>query len=119
VIPEGRLVNQEKDFSKSTCDRFTIHGVSPAAYFAVAAGNCLAHRVFERTRRFVTRHGVQYTIGLSEQGHELPRFSVEPLRPEPTRAESVPRDFSFRRDIFDELFNDLHDNPFLGRPLRR
>jgi DnaJ-class molecular chaperone len=51
------------------------------------------------------------------------RFSVEPLRPEPTRAEPFQQEFSFRHDIFEELFDqlfkDLHNDPFFGRPFRR
>jgi curved DNA-binding protein CbpA len=48
---------------------------------------------------------------------------VEPLRPEPTRAGRVRPDFFMRLDIieqlFYELFNELHDDPFLSRPFPR
>jgi curved DNA-binding protein CbpA len=50
-------------------------------------------------------------------------ITVEPLRPEPTRAEPIRPDFAFRRDIieqlFDDLFADFRDDPFLRRPFPR
>jgi curved DNA-binding protein CbpA len=48
---------------------------------------------------------------------------VEPLRAEPTRAEQLRPNFFTRRDIieqlFNELFNELSDDPFLSRPFPR
>jgi curved DNA-binding protein CbpA len=48
---------------------------------------------------------------------------VEPLRPEPTRAERLRQDFLTRRDtieqLFYELFNELYDDRFLSRPFPR
>ena len=81
------------------------------------------HRIFEayETLRDPARRAIYDRSLLREQS--VPRLNVEPLRPEPTRAEQFWPDFSLQRDIFeelfDELFNDLPDNPFLGRPLRR
>jgi DnaJ-class molecular chaperone len=48
---------------------------------------------------------------------------VEPLRARATRAEQLRPNFFTRRDIieqlFNELFNELHDDPFLSRPFPR
>ena len=48
---------------------------------------------------------------------------LEPLRPEPTRSERLRPDFFNRRDmieqLFNELFNDLHGDPFLIRRFPR
>jgi len=78
------------------------------------------HRIFEayETLRDPARRAV-YDRSLRSGPRGSPRWSVEPIRPEPTRAEPIRRDFSFRRDIFeelfDELFKDFHDDrPFPG-----
>jgi curved DNA-binding protein CbpA len=76
------------------------------------------HRIFEayETLRDPARRAV-YDRSLRSGQASAPRRSVEPVRPEPTRAERFPRNGSFRRDIFeelfDQLFSDFHDNPFL------
>jgi curved DNA-binding protein CbpA len=81
-------------------------------------------RIFEayETLRDPVRRAV-YDRSLRLKSRTAPRVTVEPLRPEPTRAEPCRPDFSFRRDLFErlleELFIDLHENPFLGRAFRR
>jgi curved DNA-binding protein CbpA len=81
------------------------------------------YRIIEayETLRDPARRGV-YDRSLRLRPRSGLRLNVEPSRPEPTRAEPFRPDFSFRHDIFeelfDELFNDLPDYPFLGRPLR-
>ena len=82
------------------------------------------HRIFEayETLRDPARRAV-YDESLRLRARSAARLNVEPLRPEPTRAEPLRPDFSLRHDIFEELFdklfNEFHENPFLGRPLRR
>jgi curved DNA-binding protein CbpA len=78
-------------------------------------------RIFEayETLRDPARRAL-YDNSLRPRPRGARPFTVEPLRPEPTRAEPVRTDFFFRRDIieqlFDELFRDFHDDPFLRRP---
>mgnify|MGYP003577119287 CR=1 FL=1 len=82
------------------------------------------HRIFEayETLRDPAPRAV-FDVTLRLRPRSAPRLNVEPLRPEPTRAEPFGPDFSLRRDIFvelfDVLFKEFHDNPFLSRPLRR
>jgi curved DNA-binding protein CbpA len=82
------------------------------------------HRIFEayETLRDPARRAV-YDESLRLRPRSAARLNVEPLRPEPTRAEPLRPEFSLRHDMFEELFDELfkefHDNPFLGRPLRR
>src|SRR5687768_2188712 len=81
-------------------------------------------QIFEayETLRDPARRAV-YDRSLQLRLQHAPRLNVEPLRPKPTRAEPNRPDFTFRRDIFEEFFedllNDLHDDPFLGRRFRR
>ena len=78
------------------------------------------HRIFEayETLRDPARRAA-YDRSLRLRPRSGPRRSVEPLCPEPTRAEPFQRNFSFRRDIFEELINEFfknfHDDyPFPG-----
>lgn len=82
------------------------------------------HGIFEayETLRDPARRAI-FDMSLRLRKRSAPGLNVEPLRPEPTRAEPFRPDFSLGRDIFeelfDELFNEFHDNPFLGRRFRR
>ena len=77
------------------------------------------HRIIEAyaTLRDPARRAM-YDRSLRLMPRSAPRLNVEPLRSEPTHAQPFRPDFSFRRNIieelFDELFNDLHDVSFLG-----
>ena len=82
------------------------------------------HRIFEayETLRDPARRAA-YDRSLRLTTRSAARVNVEPLRPEPTRAEPFRTNFSFGRDIFEELFdewlNSFHDDLFLGRRYRR
>ena len=82
------------------------------------------HRIFEayETLRDPARRAV-YDKSLRARSRSTMRSGGEPPPPEPTRAEPLRPDFSFSGDIieqlFDELFRDLQDYPFLGRPFPR
>ena len=82
------------------------------------------HGIFEayETLRDPARRAI-YDRSLRLGNQSAPRLNVEPLRPEPTRAEPFRPDFSLRRhifeELFDELFNEFHDNPILGHRFRR
>jgi hypothetical protein len=132
VIPEGGLLDPERDFSANVCGGFRIAGLSPGSYYVTAVGVGLASDTvqFSIQNRNIERLNVPMSRTMTMNGRVASEGAISPggLRVQLVRAMSgldqrleaiVERDGSFAIQnvgpgIFDALIDPLPDKAFLS-----